>query len=211
MVGEAVLESVFGDGREVITRYVDILASRGIDRGLLGPREANRLWDRHILNSVAVAPLVSKGASVADIGSGAGLPGIPLAIVRADVSVVLVESLLRRSVFLTEVVAELGLDDRVRVVRARAEDLEGSFEVVTARAVAPLSRLVGWTKHLFLPGGELLALKGSSVADEVAEAQSSLLASGLVADVRPVRAAANLEETFVVRVQSVSRETQPVR
>ena len=123
----------------------------------------------------------------------------------------LVESLLRRSVFLTEVVAELGLDDRVRVVRARAEDLEGSFEVVTARAVAPLSRLVGWTKHLFLPGGELLALKGSSVADEVAEAQSSLLASGLVADVRPVRAAANLEETFVVRVQSVSRETQPVR
>ncbi|NLA28576.1 MAG: 16S rRNA (guanine(527)-N(7))-methyltransferase RsmG, partial [Propionibacterium sp.] len=149
-------------------------------------------------------------ASVVDVGSGAGLPGIPLAIARPDVMVVLVESLLRRSVFLSEVVAELDLSDRVEVVRSRSEDFRGSFDVVVARAVAPLTRLIGWTKHLFLPDGQLLALKGASAADEVEAAAGLLGELGLVADVHPVRAAANLEETFVVRVRSVSRETHVV-
>ena len=127
MVEQAVLEEVFGDGLEVITRYVDILANRGIDWGLLGPREADRLWDRHVLNSVAVASLIPAEASVVDVGSGAGLPGIPLAIARPDLSVVLLESLLRRVTFLADVVAELGLGDRVRVVRGRAEECTEHF------------------------------------------------------------------------------------
>lgn len=150
-----------------ISRYVDILANRGIEWGLIGPREADRLWDRHVLNSAAMAELPAAGARVLDVGSGAGLPGIPLAIARPDLSVVLLEPLLRRYNFLVEAVAELELGDRVEVRRGRAEDLRESFEVVTARAVAPLGRLVGWTQQLFVPDGELLALKGSSAADEV--------------------------------------------
>ncbi len=210
MVDTALIEEVFGEASPVIKRYVDILANRGIDWGLIGPRERERLWERHILNSVVLEPFIPVNASVVDVGSGAGLPGIPLAIARPDLMVVLVESLLRRSVFLSEVVAELGLSDRVEVVRSRSEDFRGSFDVVVARAVAPLTRLIGWTKHLFLPDGQLLALKGASAADEVEAAAGLLGEIGLVADVHPVRAAANLEETFVVRVRSVSRETHVV-
>ena len=210
MVDTALIEQVFGEASPAIKRYVDILANRGIDWGLIGPRERERLWERHILNSVVLEPFIPVNASVVDVGSGAGLPGIPLAIARPDLMVVLVESLLRRSVFLSEVVAELGLSDRVEVVRSRSEDFRGSFDVVVARAVAPLTRLIGWTKHLFLPDGQLLALKGASAADEVEAAAGLLGELGLVADVHPVRAAANLEETFVVRVRSVSRETHVV-
>lgn len=210
MVDTALIEQVFGEASPAIKRYVDILANRGIDWGLIGPRERERLWERHVFNSVVLEPFVPANASVVDVGSGAGLPGIPLAIARPDVMVVLVESLLRRSVFLSEVVAELGLSDRVEVVRSRSEDFRGSFDVVVARAVAPLTRLIGWTKHLFLPDGQLLALKGASAAAEVEAAAGLLGELGLVADVHPVRAAANLEETFVVRVRSVSRETHVV-
>lgn len=210
MVDTALIEQVFGEASPAIKRYVDILANRGIDWGLIGPRERERLWERHVFNSVVLEPFVPANASVVDVGSGAGLPGIPLAIARPDVMVVLVESLLRRSVFLSEVVAELDLSDRVEVVRSRSEDFRGSFDVVVARAVAPLTRLIGWTKHLFLPDGQLLALKGASAAAEVEAAAGLLGELGLVADVHPVRAAANLEETFVVRVRSVSRETHVV-
>lgn len=159
------------------------------------------MWERHIFNSAAVARLPAQGARVVDVGSGAGLPGIPLAIARPDLSIVLLESLLRRASFLGEVVSELGLGDRVQVVRGRAEEFEERFDVVTARAVAPLDRLIGWTRHLFEPGGELLALKGSSASQEVRDARGLLRSAGLVAEVLDVQAAAGLEVTHVVRVR----------
>lgn len=162
-----------------LRRYADILASTGVERGLLGPREVPRLWDRHILNCAVVAEpgagLIPSGSLVADVGSGAGLPGLVWAIVRADITVVLMEPLLRRSTFLTESIAELGLTDRVRVLRARAEDgaKESSWvpaDVVTARAVAPLSTLVSWMVPLLRPGGSFVALKGLRASAEVDEA-----------------------------------------
>lgn len=200
---------VFGDQLETSSRYIDILINRGIDWGLLGPREAERVWERHILNCAALASLPKTGARVADVGSGAGLPGIPLAIARPDLSVVLMEPLLRRSSFLSEAIEELGLGDRVSVVRARAEDVEDDFDVVTARAVAPLGKLIGWTRPLFGSSGELLAMKGSSAQAEVADAAKVLRKGSLSAEVLEVRAAEGLDATYVVRVRGmgVSRET----
>ena len=158
-------------------RYVDLLATAGVERGLIGPREAPKLWDRHVLNCLALAPLVAEGASVADLGSGAGLPGLVLAIGRPDLSITLVEPLLRRTVFLQEVVDELALD-QVTVVRARAEERHGHarFDAVTARALAPLSRLIGWGMPLVAPAGALLAMKGSSASEEIRAAASALRA-----------------------------------
>ncbi len=156
-------------------RYVELLATAGVERGLIGPREAPKLWDRHVLNCLALASMVRNGASVVDLGSGAGLPGLVLAIGRPDLSVTLVEPLLRRTVFLDEVVEELGLDG-VTVVRERAEGLHGTrhFDVVTARALAPLSRLVGWAMPLVASDGALLAMKGSSAAAEIIAAEATL-------------------------------------
>jgi len=156
-------------------RYVELLATAGVERGLIGPREAPRLWDRHILNCLAVASAVPSGATVADLGSGAGLPGLVLAIGRPDMSVTLVEPLQRRVTFLDEVVDALGLQ-RVRVVRGRAEELHGRelFDVVTARALAPLDRLLGWAMPLVASSGVLLAMKGSSAAEEIAAAAGAL-------------------------------------
>ncbi|HET9127658.1 MAG TPA: 16S rRNA (guanine(527)-N(7))-methyltransferase RsmG [Propionibacteriaceae bacterium] len=181
--------------------YIDILASRGIEWGLLGPREAPRLFDRHILNSVALAELIPQGSRVVDVGSGAGLPGVPLALVRPDLDVTLLEPLLRRHSFLEETVAELGLEDRVTVVRGRAEESKEHFDTVVARAVAPLARLLGWTSSLFLPDGELLALKGSSADDEVAAARRDLARLGVGAEVLRVRADRRAAPTTVVRVR----------
>lgn len=195
-------QEVFPDF-EPIKRYVDILADRGISWGLIGPREADRLWDRHILNSVAMADLVPDGVSVIDVGSGAGLPGIPLAIRRSDLQVTLLEPLLRRATFLEEAVTELGLGDRVRVVRARAEDHDGQYDVVTARAVAPLPRLLTWCLPLMGSTGELLALKGSSAASEIDQSKQILAKQRLHADVISVRAHPRAEATQVVRVRSV--------
>lgn len=193
------LGGVFPDA-ENIKRYVDILLSRGVDWGLLGPREPHRIWSRHVINSVAGAELFAKGAAVCDVGSGAGLPGIPLAIARPDLQVTLVESLLRRADFLQLAVDELELSDRVQVVRARAEDLQFKFDVVTARAVAPLSKLVGWTTPLFMPDGQLLALKGDSATKEVNAAAELLRSRGLRAEVLQVRAHQSAEPTNIVRV-----------
>jgi 16S rRNA (guanine527-N7)-methyltransferase len=167
---------------QTLTRYRDLLAGPGTERGLIGPREVDRLWDRHILNCAVVAEpslgLIPRGASVADVGSGAGLPGLVWAIVRPDITVTLVEPLLRRATFLTEAVVELNLTDRVAVERARAEDLLRSgwepVDVVTARAVAALDKLAGWTLPLAKDGGALVALKGASAGEEVAEAQPTL-------------------------------------
>ena len=153
-------------------RYAAALATDGVVRGLIGPREVPRLWDRHLLNCVALAPLVPEGSRVCDVGSGAGLPGLVLAIARPDVQVTLLEPLLRRTTFLSEVVDQLGLDDRVVVDRGRAEERHGAvrFDVVTSRAVAPMDRLLRWSMPLVAPHGALVAMKGSSAAAELAAA-----------------------------------------
>ena len=156
-------------------RYTELLATEGVVRGLIGPREAPRLWERHVLNSAVLGEAVPRGSSVCDIGTGAGLPGLVLAIARPDLAVTLVEPLLRRTTFLDEVVDELGLA-HVTVVRARAEELHGAstFDVVTSRAVAPLERLLGWSMPLVAPTGATVAMKGRSVRDEIAEARGFL-------------------------------------
>ena len=137
----------------------------------MGPREASRVWSRHVLNCAVVEAALPRDATVVDVGSGAGLPGVVLALARPDLHVTLVEPLLRRSAFLTEVVEALGLG-QVEVVRARAEELAGErvFDVATARAVAPLRRLVPWVLPLCRDGGELVAMKGSAAAAELTEA-----------------------------------------
>lgn len=156
----------FGDDLDLINRYVELLATWGIERGLLGPREAARLWGRHVLNCAVVMPRIPVGATVADVGSGAGLPGLVWAIGRRDLAVTLIEPLLRRTTFLTEVVEDLGLTN-VSVVRGRAGDVSATFDVVTARAVADLGKLGGWCLPLVRPGGVFLALKGESAPAEV--------------------------------------------
>lgn len=166
----AVAATVFGEGLEGARRYVALLADDGLRRGLIGPRERGRLWTRHVLNCALAAPAIPPEGRVVDIGSGAGLPGIPLALARPDLRLDLVETLLRRTTFLDEAVALLGLGDRVRVVRARAEDAVatvGGADAVTARAVAPLAKLARWAAPLLRPGGTFLALKGESAAEEV--------------------------------------------
>jgi 16S rRNA (guanine527-N7)-methyltransferase len=180
-------EAIFGDRLPLIERYAQWLADQGVVRGLLGPREVNRIWDRHIINSALVSEFIPPGATVADLGSGAGLPGIPLALARPDVSVSLVEPLLRRMTFLTEVLADLQSlatePLKIELVRGRAEELHGkaTFDVVTARALAPLERLVGWAAPLLGSGGQLVALKGSSAGEEIEQAASALAKAGLSA------------------------------
>lgn len=166
---------------DLLARFADLLAGPGVERGLIGPREVPRLWERHLLNCAVVADpaegLVPVGALAGDIGSGAGLPGLVWAIARPDLRIVLVEPLLRRSTFLEEAVQSLGLADRVLVWRGRAEEAPSTLppmDVVTARAVAPLSRLLGWTIPLLRPAGHLVALKGGSAETEVADAAAEI-------------------------------------
>jgi 16S rRNA (guanine527-N7)-methyltransferase len=169
----------FGDDLAPINRYIDLLATWGIERGLLGPREEPRLWDRHILNCAVVAPRVPAAATVADVGSGAGLPGLVWAIARPDLSVTVIEPLLRRATFLTEVVDELGLAN-VIVVRGRSVDVSEVFDVVTARAVADLGKLGSWCLPLVRPGGVLLAFKGESASVEIAMWTEALRRDGAI-------------------------------
>ena len=163
----------------LIARYANLLASDGVIRGLVGPREVPRLWDRHILNCALLAELLREDSTLVDIGTGAGLPGLVVAIARPDVEVTLLEPLLRRTTFLSEVVAELGLDN-VEVIRGRADDLHGrsTFDAVTSRAVAPLPRLLEWSMPLVAQGGRLLALKGSNVNEELSGVSTLLRAAG---------------------------------
>ena len=196
----AVIEQIFGPATGLVSRYVDILADAGVVRGLIGRREADRLWDRHILNSVAVTSLVAQEATVVDVGSGAGLPGIPLAVLRPDLRVTLLEPLLRRVNFLNEAVEGLGLADRVTVVRGRAEEHRERYDVVLARAVAPLVKLVPWCAPLRSPTGMILALKGRSVADELSAADPMLVSTGLTAEVLTVGAHPDVEPATVVRL-----------
>jgi 16S rRNA (guanine527-N7)-methyltransferase len=166
---------VFGSRLPLAERYCELLATDGVVRGLIGPREAPRLWERHLLNCAVLGDAMGEARDVCDIGSGAGLPGLVLAIAREDFTITLVEPLLRRTTFLQEVTDELGLSN-VEVVRGRAEDLHGKreFSVVTSRAVAPLDRLLAWSMPLVRKGGALVAMKGSTVRDEIETAKPEL-------------------------------------
>ncbi|TGB45869.1 16S rRNA (guanine(527)-N(7))-methyltransferase RsmG [Mycolicibacterium peregrinum] len=184
---------VFGDRLETAERYAAILAGAGVEWGLIGPREVDRLWDRHILNSSALGELLAPDERVADIGSGAGLPGIPLALARPDVHVTLIEPLLRRSEFLREAVDELGLD--IAVVRGRAEDADvrksvGELDVVTSRAVASLDKLTRWSMPLLRVDGRMLALKGERAEAEIEEHRRVMASLGAV-DARVVKCGVN--------------------
>lgn len=164
----------FGERLPIAVAFAAHLATSAVERGLVGPREVPRLWTRHILNCAALAPLLPESAVVVDVGSGAGLPGLVLAIAREDVRVTLVEPLLRRVAWLDEVVGDLGLAN-VTVHRARAEEVDqGWADVATARAVAPLAKLTAWCLPLVRPEGRMLAIKGQTAAAELAEAQPVL-------------------------------------
>ena len=208
--------AVFGDRLPLAEQYAALLAGPGVERGLIGPRETPRLWERHVLNCAGLAELLEEGQVVADLGSGAGLPGIVLAVARPDVTVVLVEPLLRRATFLEEAVAALGLSG-VLVRRARAEELAGAIEVdvVTARAVAPLDKLGRWALPLLHPHGRLLALKGEQADAELAAAANGLTSAGAVSsEVVQVGREDHLTAARVVvvtRGSTAPRSTQPRR
>ena len=188
-----VAATLFGSRLDRAQRYAEILAGAGVERGLLGPREVDRLWDRHILNSAAIAELLETGERVADIGSGAGLPGIPLALARPDLRLTLIEPLLRRSEFLREVVDDLGLD--MTIVRGRAEDLSvrqqvGEMDAVVSRAVASLDKLTEWSMPLLRLDGRMAAIKGERAEQEIREHRRVMASLGAV-DVRVMRCGAD--------------------
>lgn len=172
------MEELYPRAAVRLAAYAELLATEGTLRGLIGPREVPRLWERHLLNCAVLERLIPEGASVADIGTGAGLPGIVLAIVRPDLQVSLVEPLLRRTTFLEEAVETLGCTN-AEVVRSRAEDLApASFDIVASRAVAPLGKLAGWCLPLCVEGGLMLAMKGVSAEEELAGSEHELEALG---------------------------------
>ena len=203
-------QEIFGDRLDLAIEYHRLLATDGSVRGFIGPREVPRLWQRHILNCAVLSEVMPEGASVADIGSGAGLPGIPLAIARPDLQITLIEPLLKRSTFLKEVKAALHLDNVV-VLRGRAE--EGPIkrevhgvDVVTSRAVAPLGKLAGWSLPLLKKGGEMIAMKGSSVEEELRrDAKQITKAGGANAQISVIGQALE-EPTTIIRIAKV-RET----
>jgi 16S rRNA (guanine527-N7)-methyltransferase len=197
----AVLAEIFPPNRlSLLERYADVLATKGVTRGLIGPREVSRLWDRHLVNCGLLAPLVPAEATVADLGSGAGLPGLVLAIARPDLQITLVEPMARRVAFLEELCASLQLES-VKVVRERAEQWPDApqFDVVTARAVAALPKLLAWGMPLVAHGGVLLAMKGASAAEEIAAARAELRRWRATAEIVTSQVPGS-SETTVVRV-----------
>jgi len=202
-VSEMDPSAVFGSRLPLAQEYHDSLATDGSTRGFIGPREVPRLWERHILNCAVIEQVIPEGTTVIDVGSGAGLPGIPLAIARPDLHITLIEPLLKRYNYLNEVTEKLGLDN-VTVLRGRAE--EGPIkkavvgaDVVTSRAVAPLGRLAKWSLPLVRKGGEMIALKGSSVHEELErDAADIQKAGGGKAEVTTVHG------TTIIRVPRVN-------
>jgi 16S rRNA (guanine527-N7)-methyltransferase len=180
--------AIFGRAAPKAEQYARLLAGPAVDRGLIGPNEIPRVWERHLLNCAVVADLVPTPCSLVDVGSGAGLPGIVLALVLPDAEITLLEPMARRADFLGECVRELGLGN-VQVRRARAEELSGTVlaDVVTARAVAPLGRLAVLAVGLLRPGGIVLAIKGAKAGQEVQAARDVLARLG-VQDVEVLRA-----------------------
>ena len=165
---ETLIERYFPERLDEIAAYAHFLTTAGIERGLIGPREGERIWERHIFNCLPVTQLLPQGASLFDIGSGAGLPGIVIALARPDLSVTLIEPLERRVSFLTEAVEGLNLTiNNIEVIRGRAQDVKKSADFVTARAVAPLEKLKKISRHMVKTGGSLLAMKGESALAEM--------------------------------------------
>ncbi|OJZ64772.1 16S rRNA (guanine(527)-N(7))-methyltransferase RsmG [Mycobacterium paraffinicum] len=209
-------KTIFGPRLDLAQRYAELLGGPGVERGLLGPREVDRIWERHLLNSSAVAELLDEGERVIDIGSGAGLPGIPLALARPDVEMVLLEPLLRRSEFLTEVVDQLGL--AVEVVRGRAEERWvrhqfGERDAAVSRAVASLDKLAKWSMPLLRAGGRMLAIKGERGGEEVEQYRRVMAASGAV-DARVVTCGATYlrpPATVVIARRGARPRRQPAR
>jgi 16S rRNA (guanine527-N7)-methyltransferase len=188
-----IAHAVFGPGIDAAQHYAQLLADIGVEWGLLGPREIDRIWERHLLNCGVVAELLEPGERVADIGSGAGLPGLALAIAKPGLDVVLIESLLRRTEFLRMAVTELGLD--AEVIRGRAEDpavlrSAGGCDAVVSRAVAPLDKVTRWSMELLRPGGRMLAIKGERAPDELREYRRVMTSLG-AADARVVECGVN--------------------
>lgn len=197
----AVAAEVFGPALELAERYAELLTTTGTERGLLGPREAERVWERHLLNCAVVSELVPAGATVVDVGSGAGLPGLPLAIARPDLTVRLVEPQLRRTNWLDVVVQALNLADRVSVVRSRAEHLgAGTADVVTSRAVAPLSALLPMSARLCVDHGLVLAIKGRAAHVELKAVYGDCAVWGLADAHVALCGSASLEEPTTVVV-----------
>ncbi|MDL5154855.1 16S rRNA (guanine(527)-N(7))-methyltransferase RsmG [Actinomycetospora termitidis] len=201
---------LFGDALPRAQRYAELLAGPGMEQGVIGPRELPRLWNRHLVNSAWVGQVIPEDSTVVDVGSGAGLPGIPLALARPDLRITLLEPMARRVAWLEEVAAALELD--VTVVRGRAEEREtrravGEADVVTARAVAPMGRLAAWTLPLVRPGGRLAALKGASAQDEVRRDAVELRAAG-GGDVEVVTRGAGDALTHIVVVHRTERRTR---
>jgi 16S rRNA (guanine527-N7)-methyltransferase len=211
-------EAVFGSGMDRAERYAAILAGAGVERGLLGPREADRVWDRHLLNSAAIAELLDGDERIADIGSGAGLPGIPLALARPNLRLTLIEPTLRRSEFLREVIDDLDLE--IEIVRGRAEDRSvreqvGEMDAVVSRAVASLDKLTKWSAPLLRPDGRMVAVKGERAEEEIQQHRRVMAALGAV-DVRVMRCGADYLDppaTAVVarRESTVSAAHRPPR
>jgi 16S rRNA (guanine527-N7)-methyltransferase len=205
-------EALFGSRVDRAYRYAQILAGAGVERGLLGPREVDRLWDRHILNSAAIAELLEDGERIADIGSGAGLPGIPLALARPDLRLTLIEPLLRRSEFLREVVDDLGVE--ITIVRGRAEERSvrqqvGEMDAVVSRAVASLDKLTKWSMPLLRRDGRMLAIKGERAEEEIREHRRVMASLGAV-DVRVMRCGADYLDPPATAVVARRESTAPV-
>ena len=189
------LLAYFKGQEDRIQRYAQLLAGAGIERGLIGPKEGDRIWERHIANCIPITTIIPQGVRVVDIGSGAGLPGVVIALARPDLKVTLVEPLQRRVDFLNEVVAELALD--IEVIRGRAERVKKQFEVVTARAVAPLEKLMEISWHMIPKTGSLMAMKGESAADEI---QATTLKKGSTAQLHEI-SLPNLPIARVIQVK----------
>lgn len=203
-------QRIFGDRFELADAYYRSLSTDGVERGLIGPREVSRLWERHILNCAVLGELIQEGEAVVDVGSGAGLPGIPLAIARPDLRITLVEPLLRRTVYLAEFIETHGIEN-VLVVRGRAEQPSvlqeaGGADVVTSRAVAPLAKLAKWSLPLIHEGGRMLALKGTSAHEEIERDHDELARLG-AGNLEVLECGGELLEvpTLVVKAERMSR------
>ena len=190
------LLAYFGENQGKIQAFATLLKTTGIEHGLIGPKEGDRIWERHIANCIPITTIIAKEVRLADIGSGAGLPGVVIALARPDLKVTLIEPLQRRVDFLTQVIAELELP--IKVVRGRAEAVKMQFEVVTARAVAPLEKLIQISWHMIPRGGALLAIKGESAATELA---TTKLKKGSTAQVHEI----SLPNLPVARVVEVGK------